>query len=528
MGRKITLAALSLLIVLVFGGCSGPFPGESSKSATLPFPYATFLASDSLRVQLPNEPISLDPTLALDGVSLQVLNNIDEGLMGYDSEGKLGARLAESYQVLKNGKKYVFTLRKGIRWSDGQAMVVQDFVTAFRRTLSAKTVSRLAPLYFGIRNAKGFHEGKISETRLGVREESGKLVIELENSIPSFVHSLTLPPTFPLRKEILDAHAGAWPESGPVSGPYRILSHKFDQNIVLERNPEYYNKTATIQHVEYKIVNEVTAINLFDQGMLDIATRISALDLSRLQQKGQVQISPFLATYYLSFNCRKPPFNNKVFRRAVAGSIKRDELVQILGGGELAAWSWIPKGLEGYMPYKDPALVFADAIQEVAQQKGKKSTIGASFDVSARNSSIMEKVQHDLKMNLKLNLNLAPLHWQAYHHSVHSDPSPLFRYGWMAPFQDPITHLKVFVSGNPNNFSGCSNLKYDAIVQEVESLAPGPKRETKIFAAQKILLEDEAAVIPIYHYVQHTAVSPRVKTFKINSFGVIQFRDLRL
>ncbi|MEO5969164.1 MAG: peptide ABC transporter substrate-binding protein [Bdellovibrionia bacterium] len=545
MDRKITLAVLSLISVLIFGGCNRPLPTgllgvsesnisvKSAGSSVYLFPNSPSSAPDSLRVQLPTEPISLDPSLALDGVSLQVLNNIDEGLMGYSSEGRLDTRLAESYELSRDGKKYIFTLRKGALWSDGQALVVQDFVTAFRRTLSAKTLSRMAPIYFNIRNAKAFHEGKINEKDLAVNEVNGKLVIELEKKVPSFLHSLTLPQTFPLRKEILDAHGGSWPESGPVSGPYRIASHKFEQSIVLERNPHYRNSSSTrpqsmISRIEYKITDESTAINLFDQGMLDIVTRVSALDLPRLQSSGRVKLSPFLATYYLSFNCRKAPFNNKVFRRAVAGSIRRAELVQVLGGGELPAWSWIPKGLEGYMSYKDPSVVFAGAIHELTQRREQSAPIEASFDISARNSRIMEKIQQDLLKDLNVNLSLTPLSWQAFNHSIKSDPPPLFRYGWMAPFMDPITHLRVFTTGNLNNFSGCSNLNYDALVEEIETLPPGPTRETKIFAAQKILLEEEAAVVPIYHYVQHTAVSPRVKEFKINAFGIIKFQDLSL
>ena len=374
-----------------------------------------------------------------------------------------------------------------------------------------------------------------------MRDENGALVLELEKRLPSFLHSLTLPPTFPLRRDVLDAHAGSWPESGPTSGPYKIAFHKFEQAIILEKNPQYYGYSgslpqATIRQIEYKIADESTAMNLFDRGMLDIVTRVSALDLPRLQRDGRLQVSPFLATYYLSFNCRKPPFNDKVFRRAVAGSIRRAELVQILGGGELPAWSWIPKGLEGYMPYREPAVIFADAIQQITQQQQmpvgkshvKRVPIQATFDTSARNLTIMEKVQQDLSNDLKVSLNLTPLSWQAYHHSIHTDPAPIFRYGWMAPFLDPITHLRVFMTGDPNNFSGFSNLQYDALVQEIETLAPGSRRESKIFAAQKVLLEEEAAVIPIYHYIQNTAVSVRVKKFKINSFGVIQFRDLRL
>jgi oligopeptide transport system substrate-binding protein len=167
----------------------------------------------------------------------------------------------------------------------------------------------------------------------------------------------------------------------------------------------------------------------------------------------------------------------------------------------------------------------------MAKVLGKKMNLGmieTSFDASVRNQRIMEKVQQDLRKVLNLNLSLLPLSWQAFHQRIHRDPSPLFRYGWMAPFQDPITHLKVFMTGNLNNFSGCTDPSYDTLVNEIETLPSGPLRQSKIFEAQSILLEKEAAVVPLYHYVLQTGVSERIKTFKVNSFGMIQFKDLRL
>jgi oligopeptide transport system substrate-binding protein len=96
----------------------------------------------------------------------------------------------------------------------------------------------------------------------------------------------------------------------------------------------------------------------------------------------------------------------------------------------------------------------------------------------------------------------------------------------MAPFRDPIMHLRVFVTGDPNNVSRFTNAEYDLLVAEIEELSPGPEREAKLFRAQKILLEEQAVVVPIYHYVQNHAVSARVKNFQVNPFGEIRFAGL--
>ncbi|MGZ3707558.1 MAG: hypothetical protein ACXWPM_01815, partial [Bdellovibrionota bacterium] len=153
--------------------------------------------------------------------------------------------------------------------------------------------------------------------------------------------------------------------------------------------------------------------------------------------------------------------------------------------------------------------------------------IAASFDSSARNSLIMEKIQSDLRGALGLRMSLSNLDWKTYIRTMQTDPTPIYRFGWLAPFSDPISHLEAFMSGNPNNSSGFSNARYDTLVRKVAATESGPERLKLIREADRILVEEEAAVVPIYHYVQNHAVSKRVKGFRVSPFGVIRFDDLK-
>ena len=83
------------------------------------------------------------------------------------------------------------------------------------------------------------------------------------------------------------------------------------------------------------------------------------------------------------------------------------------------------------------------------------------------------------------------------------------------------------MTGNPNNHSGWSNVEYDRTVELIARLEPGVRREAAIARAQEILVNREAAVVPIYHYVQNHAVSARVGGFRADPFGVIPLRELR-
>jgi ABC-type oligopeptide transport system substrate-binding subunit len=152
----------------------------------------------------------------------------------------------------------------------------------------------------------------------------------------------------------------------------------------------------------------------------------------------------------------------------------------------------------------------------------------ASFDSSSRNALIMEKVQADVKKNLGLELALGNQDWKSHVRSLSTAPAQVFRYGWLAPFADPISFLEVFTTGNPNNYTGWTHTRYDELVREIMRLKPGAERAQKIEQAQRILLDEESIVVPLLHYIQTHAVSPRVEGFRVNPVGVIRFDELTL
>lgn len=499
-------------------------------------------SSLSLKVQLGGIPVSLDPVKSEDGLSLRVLVNVMDGLLGYDSKGKLQNLLASSIETSPDQKRYSFTIRPDARWSDGRPIVAADFVLALKRALAPTALSKLAESLVVIKGAEDYRSGK-SPQLTGVQDQDGKLVIELERPVSFFLQLMTLPVAMPARQDVLDAHSGRWAEGTewtqtPTTGPYRIATFIQDQKIGLEPNPYYWGPRPRIEAVEWVIVSdESTGVNLFDQGKIDILTKIPTLQYKRWKSEGKSHSFPFLATYYLGFNCQKPPFNQPDFRRAVFSSIDRKEIVDALMTGEVPARTWIPPGLEGHISYQeslkdyevgDTQNRFVRSVSKIKALSLSQSQISLQFDSSDRNSMIMEKVQQDLKKNLNLKVSLLNLDWKTHVKSVQVDAPPLFRLAWQTPFLDPIFHLQVLTSHHPANPTGCSNAEYDRLVKLIELEKPGHQRELMIHKAQKILLEEEAMIVPLYHYVQNYAVSSRVKNFRANPFGVIRLNELEV
>jgi len=482
-----------------------------------------------LRYQLGAEPVSLDPALAEDGVSLQVLSNTMLGLVGYDGAGKLQNRLAETVRISSDRKRYEFKIRDDAKWSDGKAVTAADFVTGFRRVLAPSTLSKLSALFLPIEGAPEYHSGKKPAEALRVFEESGKLVIQLSKPISYFLQMLTLTSAMPARADLLEASHGRWLDRFPTTGPYKIREHTLEEKIVLEENP-LSTVHPSIPTVEMWIVpDENTGANLFAEGRLDILSRVPFTDIAKYRADHQLVTSPFYATYYLGFNVAKAPFDRVLNRRAVAASIDKAQVVQALAAGDRVAQSFVPYGIEG--AFENPIPDLKPAAPQMEQARSELSalpSVSLCFDSSARNSMILEKVQSDLKSALGLKLSLDNRDWKSFIRSIQTDATPIFRFGFLAPFNDPIVHLQIFTSDNPNNYSHWRSPAYDALVSGIESMPPSPAREKAIEKAQWIIERDAAVVIPIYHYVQNQAVAQRVSGFRANPFGEVLFSELGL
>src|SRR5690606_8298500 len=152
---------------------------------------------------------------------------------------------------------------------------------------------------------------------------------------------------------------------------------------------------------------------------------------------------------------------------------------KVLGTGEVPASSWIPRGQEGYFEFrgdeKGRDRMFADALE-----KGKnldwEGEIRIAFDSSGRNSTIVEKVQSDLKAAYGWNVKLVNQEWKTYVRNLYSDPEMIFRFGWSSPMLDPAIHLLPFTTNDPFTFTNYSNPKYDRLIGEIVSMKPSQER----------------------------------------------------
>ena len=262
----------------------------------------------ALQVQLASAPTSLDPVQLQAGASFRVLGAVMDGLVGLDLSGKVEPRLAKTYEVSADGKRYTFTLRPEALWSDGRPVLPKDFLLGFQRVLDPATQSPWAQFLFPIRGARAFHEKKGGFEQVGVRGEGeNQLIIELEKPVPTFLSVLTLPIAYPSRPEW--ETTPSWNDKTPVTGPYQVAFQKVKESILLSPNEHYWGRRVLGKMIARPVMLRIVpdpaeAQTLFSSGLLDVLVQESKALETKKAGSGTDPLVPFRVQSALTVSAR--------------------------------------------------------------------------------------------------------------------------------------------------------------------------------------------------------------------------------
>lgn len=495
-----------------------------------------FSAKQEFHMRIETEPPTLDWNLATDYVSINVLYHLIEGLAEYNDKLEPVPSLA-SWKVSKDGKTYTYTLKPGLKWSDGVPLTAQHFWDSWERTLNPKTASGYAYFLFDVVGAKEYNDGSLKDmSQLGIKVVDDRtFVVTLKKAATYFATIPAFTVTFPIRKDIIEKYGRKWtePENMVVTGPFKLAEWKHDARIELVPNPNYRGPKPKLEKVTAYIVKEdATAISMFETGKLSYLSRLPALEIDRLKKNPGYRSLPYLRGYYYGFNVTKPPFNDVRVRKAFAHAIDRSQVVSLLRGGQSVTMSWIPKGMLGYNAKIglgfDPER--AKALLAEAGFPGGKGfpAITFMFDTRDDNKMIAERLQDQWQKTLGVKLSAQNEEWKVYLGRLRAEAPPLFRHGWGADFPDPDNFMNMFTSYSGNNFTKWKNNSFDAIVESAAGEASPSKRVALYSKAQKILTEEEVAIVPLFIDAINVLVDPKVKGLQIDSLGLLKIHRVEM
>jgi oligopeptide transport system substrate-binding protein len=540
------LLAIALVALTPLSGCTKSKNDESRAApAVLASPTAEPLESSpavhvpphplqTFTFRLPGDPETLDWNRAHTSVETWLLTNLMEGLVTHDEKMGVVPALAESWTKSADGKTYTFKIRKGVKWSDGVPLKAADFLYSWKRLLSPVTAAAYAYILFDVDGAEDFYKGKLTDfSKVGISApDDSTLVVKLAKPVAHFIHIPTFWVTFPLREDVVEKYGTAWPKPGRMVtlGPYELSSYDLDSKIVLTANPYYYGPHGNVDQAVGVIVKEdSTALTLYETGKIDFLTDISSTDLKRLEGRPDLEKFPYLKTVYLGFVVDQYPISSVHLRRAMAMAIDKTKFGEFLHGGQVATGSFIPDGMFGYnksigLRY-DPAAAKKELAKSGVKPGMKIELVTPNWE---KNLTVCQFIQAELKKNLGLEISIRSFDHKTFRAQLELYSFPIFLNSWSADYPDPDNFLSVFLGGAGNNRTKWKNSEYDAKVLLARYNQNENAREKLYDQAQKILVEDEMPILPLYNEPILALVNPRVKNLKINALNYIEMKAITL
>ncbi|MCI4054423.1 ABC transporter substrate-binding protein [Bacillus cereus] len=480
---------------------------------------------------------TMDTSKSTDTLGAQILGNTMEGLYRLDKDNKPIPAAAESSTKSEDGKKYTFKLRKDAKWSNGDPVTAKDFVFAWQRLLDKNTAAEYAFIAYYIKNAEAINKGEKPVTELGAKAvDDYTLEVELEKPVPYFLNLLAFPSYYPLNEKFVKEKGdkyGLEADTTVYNGPFVMSSWKHEQGWQLKKNDKYWDKkTVKLEEINYSVVKEVaTKVNLYDTGSIDF-TLLSGEFVdkykSNKEEYGEYAES---STFFLRLNQKRngqdTPLKSKKLREAIALSVDKKGLANvILNNGSKATDQLVPKGLATGPDGKDYQDTFKNGLKynpkkgaaawEAAKKELGKDQVTIellSYDDGTA-KKIADYVKDQIEKNLKgvtINTKIQPFK-QKLKLETAQDYEISYA-GWSPDYADPMTFIDMFESKSPYNQMSYSNPKYDEMVGKAgnELMSDAKKRWETLGKAEKLFLEEDAGLVPLYQTGRSYVMKPNVK-----------------
>ena len=457
------------------------------------FGFAT-TPTNTLALQIASEPNKLDPALnsTVDGACLAIL--AFAGLFMYDENGQLTPDLADSYEMTEDGLSYTFTMKDGLKWSDGTELNAKDVEYSWQRLANPDTGADYAYLTTVIATKD---DGTLD---IAASEDGKTFTVNLVAPCAYFLDLCAFPAFYPVPQASVEGaegaadNPGAWcTEAGFVSsGPMVCTGWKHNESMTYEKNPNYYNADkVTLDKIEFMLSSDDTAIyNAFVDGSLQFADTIATDMMATVKETPEFHKIPTLGTYYCGFNVNSELFAGKTveqaaaMRKAMCLLIDRQYIVDTVAQAEQEiANTFIPTGMadgnggefrknddtytypvEDKVGYYDPELT--DANMEEAQ--ALLESAGYKFDESGMlsaetpismtyltndsegNVKIGEAIQQDLAA-IGITVTVETREWSVFLDERKQGQFDFAREGWLADYNDPINMLEMWETDSGNN-----------------------------------------------------------------------------
>ena len=495
---------------------------------------------------LSDDPQQMDPTLNSYARSSQVLQNLFKGLYKLDENGTMdedGATyipaMAESVEISDDQLTYTFTLREGLKWSDGSDLTAYDFEYSWLRVLDPEVLSKASADMYVLKNGKAFYNGECAREDVGVKAvDERTLVVELDHIVPWFLKLTSTTSFLPVQKAAVEANENwAWtPETYVCNGPYMLQEYSSLDKIVLVKNPYYYEADKVqLDGIQYSIIPDAsTELQAYKKGELNVSLNLDQQGLTEFNGTDELTILPRVGIQYSDFNTQLPEFSDKRVRQAFSMAINRQALLKVMGV--------IEKPVYGFVPYAQPSLVdpsksyrdFAGDLFTEDVEAAKALLAEAGYPNGEGFPKVLIKVQSSQQQLLlaqtlsdmwKTNLGVeceTQAMESGYWGDLDAGKFSVDRNGYTVDYDDPSANLQIWVTEDHAYENGWDDPVYDEMLSAAQTLSDPAQREAALIEAEKYLV-DQMPGMPLYSMDTQFLVKPEVKGVIANPIGHVNF-----
>ena len=428
---------------------------------------------------------SLDPHLTVAAGTREVMFNVFEGLVKPDPDGNLIPAVASDVAVSDDGLEYTFTLREGIKFHNGNPVTMDDVIWSIQRNADASEGEALVPALTSI-----------SE----ITSEDNKLHITLSEPNNEFLSYLTL--------AILPADYDKQDTAPVGTGPFKFVSRKAQDSIVLERFADYWGTPAGVDKVTYRIIENAEGLIMgLQSGALDVVSHMTSTQIKQLKDSEfNVEEGTMNLVQALYLNNAEKPFDDVRVRQALCYAVDKQGVIDMAFDGY-----GVPLGSSMYPAfgkYFDESLTdyyTADTAKakELLAEAGYPNGFDMTITVPSNYQPHMDTAQviaEQLK-SIGVNAKIQPVEWASWLSDVYGGrkfQSTLV--GVDASEMTASAMLKRFVSDAGNNFINYNNADYDALYEKALSTSDDAE-QTRVFREMEKNLTENAANV----YIQDMA-----------------------
>mgnify|MGYP003269605729 FL=1 len=572
--KKLVSLALSSAMVLSLAACGGSGTETTAASEAAETTAATEAAESTeettaaeaeaessdgfnLAVCLASEPQTIDPALnsAVDGAIM--INHMFEGLVKWVDDGEGNAVTApgqaESWEKVVNDDgtvTYTFTLRDGIKWSDGQPVTAADFEYTWKRLANPETAADYCYMIDMVQGYADVASGAADPDTLGIKAIDDKtLEVVLSYDCPYFEEIMAFPATFPVRQDMVEGNE-QWtydPATYIGNGPYKMAEWSHNAYILAEKNENYYDyENLGPDTIRFTLLDDANAmLTAYNSGELDFIENFPTDEMANYLASGEITVADYLGTYYVCFNTEDEVFSDPLIREAFSLAIDRNYIVEnVSQAGEVPATAYVPSGVndaagpsgddfrtvggEYYSVAAEDYEANCEKARELLAEAGYPNgegfpTVEYTYNTDDKHKAIAEALQNMWQEVLGVTVTLSNQDWNVFLESRKQGDYQIARNGWIADYNDPCSFLDMWYTDGGNNDAQYSNPEYDAQIDAAKATSNQEERMAAFHAAEDILIEQDSVLAPIYFYTQPYMLADDIQGMYYTPLGYFFF-----